>query len=211
MQQLANQTANCSGIYVQESLRKREKTSSFGQNELYGMFSLNCAATELGGLQMVFYQYNNRWLWGKLRVLNVLKSWIVDGLQTCLRCISATPPLDGSLRERHKHSVGQTQERPFKKESSSLQARISCVSQSEAFIFAALQAFADVWVQYCLCLPCRLLLSLLILNHICSFLDIWTLKLEVFRCCFSVLWHVGGQSSAFGASGMSVIPKITFI
>lgn len=96
---------------------------------------------------------------------------------------------------RTQHSVGQTQERPFKKESSSLQARISCMSQSEAFIFAALQAFADVWVQYCLCLPCRLLLSLLILNHICSFLDIWMLKPEVFRCSFSMLWHVGGQSS----------------
>lgn len=43
-----------------------------------------------------------------------------------------------------QHSVGQTHERPFKKESSSLQARNSCTSQSEAFIFAALQAFADV-------------------------------------------------------------------
>lgn len=171
------------------------------------MLPLYWAATELGGCR---WSSTTMYLWGKLRVLNVLKVEKFDSGRTPdlfeVHFCQSAARWQPERAARTQHSVGQTQERPFKKESSSLQARISRMSQSEAFIFAALQAFADVWVQYCLCLPCRLLLSLLTLNHICSFLDIWMLKLKVFRCSFSVLWHVGGQSSekcvySFGSVG----------
>lgn len=101
--------------------RRVWEKEKIGQIELYRMFSLYCAATELGGggLQMIVYQYNNRCLWGKLRVLMCTKVEKLDS--------GRTPDLF-KVHFRHsaarwqpgraagtRRSVGQTQERPFKK------------------------------------------------------------------------------------------------
>lgn len=214
MQQLANQTANCSGIYVQESLRKREKT------ELYGMFSLYCAATELGGLQMIFYQYNNRCLWGKLRVfkcesLQLQVEKFQSGLQTCLRCISANSPLDGSLRARRIRTILlEKHKRDLLKKKAHLcrhafhvrlKVKLSYLLHFRLLLTYESNIASASRADYCF--HCW---------YSITSAASWTFECSSSKSsgavsvCYDPL-EDSPPKTAFGASGASVIPKITFI
>lgn len=137
----------------------------------------------------------------KLAIFSSKSKKVYFCLMACWRRSSANLPLDGSLSEQRGRSSRR----------SSLQACVSWKKLLYLMHFRLLLTYKSNIVFSCLC---RTLLSLLTLNHVCSFT--WTferLMYEAFRFSFWV-WHNCLDSpakAAFRALGVSIILKNRFI